>query len=144
MTGNAGRLQTLACAPGDKTHYNIALLPVSIPGRRRCLIALYGRSSKPPHGGAAVILKWSQRRGSNPQPTAYKAAALPLSYTGTWPTARAQWSISSRPGDGQVEPGTYRNISLSRFSKYRSSLRFTRCRALSIDLTCRESCSAIS
>ena len=26
---------------------------------------------------------WSQRRGSNPQPTAYKAAALPLSYTGT-------------------------------------------------------------
>jgi len=37
-----------------------------------------------------------------------------------------------------------RAISFSRFSRYRSSLRLTRCRALSMDLTCLHSSSAIS
>ena len=63
LQANHGRLPPQRPTPGTESDYNIALLLLS--------------------STAAVFPDvWSQRRGSNPQPTAYKAAALPLSYTG--------------------------------------------------------------
>lgn len=58
---------------------------------------------------------WSRRRGSNPQPSLYKSAALPLSYAGTFPGggARAMANLCQTPGSaaaGQI-------FSSSRLSK---------------------------
>ncbi len=119
-------------------------LIITSPCSRRQGVSTWplGPIRKPDQGHG--LPTWSQRRGSNPQPTAYKAAALPLSYTGTPSAVRAPKSIPPAAGRGQGGRQAQRYISLSRFSRYRSSLRFTRCKALSMDLTCRDSWSAIS
>ena|SRR5690606_10972957 len=90
---------------------------------------------------------WSWGWDSNPQPEVYKTPALPLSYPSPAPCSTARCCatrlIVPRP-PRSVQRQPHQRFSLSRFSRYRSSLRLTRWRALSMDLTWRLSSSAIS